>query len=546
MTTWKYLRRMFGKGIREVSSDAGLQTDPHSVDSTTSVNAADNLDLLGLINQAKVARAHGDLLAALDLYSRALRTVTPDDTQIDLAIAIVGIGGKGKCDFPVEDKLDSRLRSEIVSILIELRRYDEAYHHACIALYLDMTVYGRLSSDTSASYHDMAMIHKARRQVDEAIKYYRESEDIDKCEAVRKENPSGVEFRALRRAAEYADLGYIEEAARFYEEHLNRIDQWDFDLHRKAGIINAGTQCLQSLGEHALAQKYLKRGIAIQQSQAAADPLLGVLYSNLACLLHERCDFKGADEYDQKVKDHAGYARVYDINLIVDSLADDRRIIEHWLEHAKRGSDDGEGRGENDFFLSFSIQDDVIVEQLCRSLESFGLSVWKYRRDQGNTGQLPRETIINNLHSALDTCRMAVIVSTGASIASEWVYAEIRHALDGDIPVVVWYPDGLRLCPLAAATWTNTTSNRLRELTMRFFGPGIYSYFGYGLRERNINVIADAIIKRFALMFPNDKHARSLLSMPNVQKALDGTRMPPVFVDQTGKPLVPETFGIGG
>lgn len=110
------------------------------------------------------------------------------------------------------------------------------------------------------------------------------------------------------------------------------------------------------------------------------------------------------------------------------------------------------------------------------------------------------------------------------------------------MPVLVWYPDGVRLSPQVASTWNACNDKDLRALTLRLSKPHVYSYYGYGLRNRSISAIADSVLKRFALIYTQHTCARLTA---HYQDSLDPTKLWPVVLDSEGNPLVAELVSAG-
>lgn len=241
---------------------------------------------IAMLEEARSLHRSGDLEVALTRFETVLREVTPDDAQIELAMALNR--GQGVSENREADYVDSMLRSELVYVLRGLARPEEATHHARIALYLDQCLYGALHTNVSQCHHDLgichhdlAATHKRREDIDIALKEYSESEAIDRSIPTA---PPVFKRRRERRKF-YAQFGFLVDAA----EHAkwladNRPE--DDAAESLMEDLNVAGQCLQDLGEHEHALEYAKRAIDVQQVVTGSVP--NYLYENLGFLYFEQ------------------------------------------------------------------------------------------------------------------------------------------------------------------------------------------------------------------------------------------------------------------
>jgi tetratricopeptide (TPR) repeat protein len=433
-------------------------------------------NLITHIEQARSCALAGDLEGALREYEIALRMVTPDDYEIEYAMALAAAQKRFSSTSadPRADALDSGLRAEIVDVLRHLGRFAEARHHAEIALYLDRFLGNH--NDISASLHDLGLINLALGQEEKALEYFQESDAIDSELRSSGQVGGALDFRKLIRGGVLADYGFMQEALMEIEGALPRIENNFPEPLKVVDALNSASQALQNLGEHARAIDFLRRAIRLQQSISSSHPQLGRLYANLAIIFHERRDFKSCEDWLGRLREmpptlaerSSGYS-------LADLLGEERRRQESWIAAGAR--EDGGGRTKShDVFVSYNTKDEAVVAQLHDALERFGLSAWTFKEFEDWQSLKPVSEIVRAVESEIERSRLVLIVATGTSITSEYVFAEIRHALAKDIPVAVWYPSGVRLVPQDAATRTDLSADRLRAIKQKLVGFGVHAF----------------------------------------------------------------------
>src|SRR5205823_5810302 len=107
--------------------------------------------------------------------------------------------------------------------------------------------------------------------------------------------------------------------------------------------------------------------------------------------------------------------------------------------------------GKHDMFLSYNTRDEDRVRELHDALERLGLDVFTFREDPSHTRPMLVTGIILMLRRHLPECRSLLVVVSATSLTSNAVQLEVDEALDRDIPVLAWYPEGSRLTPERAA-----------------------------------------------------------------------------------------------
>lgn len=488
------------------------------------MNLVENLNQF--IQTAEYLKLNGKLNDSLQYYLKALRILTPDDTQIELAIAFIGLEGKSKVESPNTDKLDSFLRSKIVEIYRELGDFQNAYYHASIALFLDRQVWGTQSNNTSASYHDLGLVEFQRKNFSDSEKWFNKSNDIDNY--LLRTNLSdpiknNINFRKLIRASQFGKRGFLLKAAKESLKILPHIEKGFPDIIKTSDALNSCAQDLQNLGEHHKAKEILKRAIHLHiESNLENHPQMGRLYSNMCILLHELWEFEGSAIYEAKSLnfDQTSFDILRKENNI---LEEDRKRIKQLINRIKSVPS-----FNNDIFISFNTHDEDIVRELNENLKSFGMRTLIFWEIEGWKKKRSYDEIIRSISKHLLLSKIVVMVASGTSLASRYVFEEVNFCINNSIPLLIWFPEGVRLCPTASSTKTDLSEIHLLNFESKIFRPGVYSLFGYGLQEENIEVISKSIIS-WINKINNLKQQQYTLTNETL---LIPTRLKPIFVDK--------------
>ena len=120
-----------------------------------------------------------------------------------------------------------------------------------------------------------------------------------------------------------------------------------------------------------------------------------------------------------------------------------------------------------DLFISYSSAQQSVVESLHGELESRGLSVWTYQESDDWMKARPNDEILRAMRDRIDGCAMLLSVGSSGSLTSRFVAAEIEYAVDQSVPILMWYPEGVRLQPEVISTWSSTNEEDLHSLSQR-------------------------------------------------------------------------------
>ncbi|MEO0079190.1 MAG: tetratricopeptide repeat protein [candidate division WOR-3 bacterium] len=490
--------------------------------------------------EAREKRNRGDFVGALANYEKALRTITTDDSQIMAAIelrdAIPVI--RGISEYPNIDKLDSAIRTEMVEVLRELRRFDEAYHHARIAYYLDDLVWGPHHNNTAASLHDLGLIEFERHRLAEAEKWFRMSESADK-EVSRDLANWQWKWRRMVRANVNASYGYFAEAV---HEILTTLPEIRDKLtpYQVAQQLNVAAQLLQNLGEHEQARPLLEEAIEVQSKSAPDHPQLGRLYSNMAVLFLEMLKRDEAEDYMRKATQFGRFAvEVARQQDLPKWLAMEWGVVERWMQKSRWHFERGDKPRSYDIFISFNTQDEAVVRRLHDALEAQGLNVWWFKEQADWNRQRPEGEVRQQILSAIDNSHLVLFIASNTSFTSDWVAEEIKHSINAVVPFILWYPEGVRVVPTEASTRSVATPSRLAEMISYVFRPGVHAFYGYGLRKPDISEIAAAVLKRFISLVPGHPITRKELGGECKGSYLTPTHLMPVFIRDDGRPFFP-------
>jgi hypothetical protein len=283
-----------------------------------------------------------------------------------------------------------------------------------------------------------------------------------------------------------------------------------------------------------MARPYYEDAIALAQEQELPVGLRVILLANLTTLLEEQGEFLAATEWATKLealgKNHYKY---------IATIQKEIGLIERWRKRAAIEAI-AAGHSWHDVFISYNTNQTHLINCLHDELELRGLNAWTFQELDDWRTERPNEHVLSLMRGEIDRSAMLLAVASNTSVSSKFVAAEIDHALEQGLPVLMWYPEGVRLQPQVASKWSSTSQQDLRDFTLRLSRPGVYSYYGYGLRPRQVSVIADAILKRFAIIYPQHAAAPNSLITPNIRKGLDPTRLWPVILDSEGIPIVSE------
>lgn len=488
-----------------------------------------------LLDAARAARDSGNFSAAIASYLEALRIITPDDSQIEFAMAVQQLGASALVEAPDLDIIDSSIRSELVSLYRSQGEAKNARHHAEIAWYLDTVVHGEEHNNTSASYHDLALVHLDLGNPDEAMKCFRKSEAIDQTAPVAQSAPKEIAWRAIMRGSILANYGYVEQAARYAVQTMDRLLQlFPTDPVKLVRAYDRGCQSLQNLGEHALARPYYEEAVKLARSHDMPVGLRFILLTNLVMLLEEQGDFGAASARAKELNDLSKGNRECSASILEQT-----QLIDRWRERSATIAVRAP-QPWHDLFISYSTKQDDLIRRLHVELERRGITAWTFRESDDWRTERSNDEILNRMRAEIERSGMLLAVSSSTSLTSRFVAAELDHAIAKDVPVLMWYPEGVRLQPEVASTWSATSPDDLRAFTLRLSRPGVFSYYGYGLRDQGVSVIADAIVKRFTMIYPSHRSAASHSATRCVREGLDPTRLWPVVIDSEGTPLIPE------
>jgi tetratricopeptide (TPR) repeat protein len=494
------------------------------------------------LEQARSERKSGQLSLSLAHYESALRMITPDDEGYSQVFLFrkAGLASRAVSEAPNTDRIDSEIRSEMVEILRELHRFEEAYHHATIAHYLDELLHGSNHNNTAASLLDLGLVELERGRTAEAEQWLRKSEEVDILLARSDPGNWWAQRRTLVRAEFKASWGYLAQAADAVLKVLPGIEEM-LEPYQIVQHLNSGAQSLQNINEHQLAQQLLTRAIDIQQEAAPDHPQLGRLYSNLSILLLDQLDFMGAKHYAEEATRFQRYNPEKDrAHSLPRILADEQSQMEAWINTSRCHFEEGGERRSYDIALSFNTRDETVVEMLHCALEELGLRTWWFKEDSDWNRPMTDLEIRERVRRAISTSYLVVFVGSNTSFTSQFVLDEVDYSFSVGAPLLVWYPQGVRIQPMEVARRSDSGREHLVTFTEKLLRPGVYAYYGYGLRKPDVKEIAAAIQKRFAALVSGHP------VFPLAQKAspsdnvLCPTRLWPVFVDVDGHPIFPK------
>lgn len=485
-----------------------------------------------LLTEARNAEASGDLVTETDRYLKALRIITPDDAQIEIAMAAQALGAIPVVEHRSLDIADSQIRSKLVSCYRSQGNAVQAHHHAEIALYLDRALHGDQHNDTSASWYDLALTYLGLGKIDEALAAFLKSDEIDRILITRNAAFANQHaWRMVGRGAILADYGYIEEAARFAAANMNHFPELFEDAEQCIEAYNRGCQCLQNVGEHILARRYLETAIQLARSRKTPQRLRDILLSNIAVVLEEMDDFDTGEAYLNQLSPASTFHG--------RTLAERRNAVNGWRERYTALMLESQGN-IHDIFISYNTVHQNLVEDLCHELQRRSIKPWTFREIAHWDQTRPNEQVIREMQNEISRSAMILAVGSSTSFTSQFVIQEIECAVNSGVPIFFWYPEGIRLTPKPTSTWSTTSKEMLRAITLKLSSLGVFSYYGYGLRERRIEIIVDALMKRMNRIYPNHKASASQAALGRVQSALEATRLWPVLLDSNGSLLVPE------
>lgn len=490
-----------------------------------------------LFQKAEEKKVNGELNAALNFYLEALRMVTPDDNQIECAIAITGLEGKSLVEDPEADKIDSFLRSRIVEIYRELGDYESAFHHAKIALFLDYQLCGKINNDTSASYQDLGLIEFKRRNLDNSETWLEKSNEADDCllDIVTDKNIiQNIFFRKLIRAAHSAERGYLLDSAISSLKILPNLEKGFTDIIRFSDALNSCAQNLQNLCEHTKAKEFLHKAVDLHLEHGLENhPQMGRLYSNMAVLFHELWDFKAAEVFLTKSLVFNQTKSDYDRQKQINIFKEDRNVYKQLISRFQK-----ETGFLFDIFISFNTHDQDIVRKLNDNLQSFNIKTWIFWDMKDWKKEKTYQEIIDLTSQTILKSKMVVMIASGASITSKYVTEEVKFCVENSIPILIWFPEGVRLYPSAASTISDLSNIHLLNYIQMIFRPGVYSLFGYGLRENDINIISMSILNWLSKLSDPQLSNKTIKH----EEILTPTRLLPVFIDQHGNNLLDSIY----
>lgn len=289
-----------------------------------------------MLDQAEAAKSRHDAVAAIEHYLNALRLITPNDGKIELSMAMQERGATPISEHPTIDLADSSIRSELVAAYRSRGQLKDALHHARIAVFLDRLLHGDWGNNTSASLLDLGLVYFESGHMDKGLAALLASEEIDrkliKAGTVTRE----VAWRVFRRGEVLAHFGYVEHAARFAAFSLAQCDDLFENIEQRIVAINHGCQCIQNLGEHAVALPHLEAAVRVGGRSGVPTRVMDLLYANLATLLEEMFDFDAADRWWGKVSSASRFfgrtctaerAKITSWREICDSSADTRKHL---------------------------------------------------------------------------------------------------------------------------------------------------------------------------------------------------------------------------
>lgn len=494
----------------------------------------------GLLEEARAKRSIGELTLSLRYYEAALRMVTPDDEGYARIFALKDAGFPicGVSEAPHTDQMDSQIRSEMVAVLRELHRFEEAYHHARIAHYLDDLLHGSCHNDTAASLLDLGLVEFERGRIREAEGWLRQSQEADDALGSASEDWR-VKWRMLVRADLWAGWGFLAEAVNASLTLLSDIED-RLSPYQLVQQLNSGAQFLQNLCEHRRAQKLLERAIGLQREAAPDHPQLGRLFSHLSILLHEQLDFVESDRYACEATRFARFApEISRRNSLPRHLVEERAQVEAWRQASRRHFEAGGASKPNDILLSFSTRDEATVEGLHDALEATGLRTWWFKEQADWKEQRTDPEIRERVFGAIRDSHLIVCVGSSTSFTSQFVSEEVEYSISVGSPCLIWYPEGVRLRPQEAAQRSTVNPDHLLRMLARLFRPGVFAFYGYGLRGSSIHEVAIAIRERFAAVVPGHPASSRVYSDRLASDVLCPTRLLPTVVDAEGRPIFP-------
>jgi tetratricopeptide (TPR) repeat protein len=498
-------------------------------------------NLTNIIEKARSERRDGELSSSLATYEIALRMVTPNDDGFSKVLAFkdAGIPFKGLSEDPEADSVDSSLRSEMVEILREMFRFDEAYHHARIAQYLDELLHGYYHNDNAASLLDLGLIELSRHRPAEAEIWLRKSEEVDASLLVSDPDNFRIQHRLLARAELWAHWGHLKQQAETFLMILPKIENL-LEPYTLVQHLNSGSQAMQNLNEHELARQLLLRAIKIQEERAPDHPQLGRLYSNLALVRLEQLEFSDAKRFSEDATRLERFIpEKHRFEELPRVFSDERTHIEGWMNSSRRYFEEGGTRKSYDIAISFNTRDESVVETLRSELEQLGLRTWWFKEDRNWDRPMADSEIEERVHKAISNAHMVVFVGSNTSFTSQFVLDEVDHAYSVRAPFLIWYPEGVRIKPTEVARRSNSSPDHLMKFFSNLLRPGVFAYYGYGLRKPDVSAIATAIKDRFTSLVVGHPISIQYQEMGVRCDVLYPTRLWPVFVDDDGQPIFP-------
>ena len=471
-----------------------------------------------LVSDGDAKQLAGDLNGALADYEAALRRVTPDDHEIEMAMALAHRGKTKTTSVSTQaDKFDSALRARMVAVLRELKRYRDAEHHAEIAVFLDEFLYGETHNDPAASWHDLGLVQWELGRRNAARTSFGRAEAIDARLVSRGLSGEQVAWRRLVRADYSAQDGYLAEAAQSMIAALPAVKDSTIPILSRISALDSVAQCLQNIGEHTKARSYMEAAVQQQTQTAPSHLQMGRFLRNLALLYHELGMSTQADETNDM-------ARGFGV-LPQWTIADDRAQIAQWRVRAKALD------AQVDVVISHNTADEEIVQHLHTSLSRIDLRPWTFKQLPDWAAPKSSTEIMESVGVRIRQSRLLLVVVTGNSLTSEYVFEEIELALKDRIAVILWFPEGARIEAQPASTRSNLSDAHLLAVLERTLRPGVRAFYGYGLRQPNTDTIAVALKDHLDWLL-NDVYPTG------AEANLKPTRMPPIVLKPDGSPLI--------
>jgi hypothetical protein len=285
------------------------------------------------------------------------------------------------------------------------------------------------------------------------------------------------------------------------------------------------TDCLVDLGEHNIAEPWLRESIELARKKYE-HVNLGIRLSNLASLLHDVGRFDEAGAIMAEARRYPAVGGKNSVRL----FEEEKQVQAIWMKERSR---------KYDIMISYNSRDEEVVADLHNALEAYGLNVFIFREDPTSANPMAVTEVLLMIVPHLIECRSLLVVASATSITSAWVEFEVMHALDAKLPVPAWYPRGTRMTPQEASAFSETSPSAVHRFARRLFDRQVRSYYGLGIQRGTIADLADAIAFRYLLLSPNHplRNGRDLTAWS--RRVRHPTWLAPYLVDDQGHPLGP-------